>query len=240
MFKVFWLRALVVVAVTGGAYLLGRAWSHRVVAELPTADVCAISASALDEQTPATCMLRCQGSSSIQNAVEPPTPFATAEGVPTATPVELETPLTPQQVASASVLPHEPKDVIVIRLAAEAVPQAAPADVTTFDDALLAVPDGDAAASGKNCPAFMPYIDDEQNTAGAGAEFLSRLSTLLQETRTLFENAKQALPSFPDVSRYEHLFPKPDRDKGPARTKLDSMEFRPSDGRPGDFGPRPF
>lgn len=241
MFKKIGSRALVVAAVTGGAFLLGRALSHSATLEPILGNTsCCISALALVESR-MSCTAECRRSSNpALDTLELRPEDTTTERV-----------LTSEQTDAVASLPvevpaSEPKestptprgnDVIVIP---PATPETAPAPgLDVLDTALLDIPNFESAST--TAPSFMPYVEDEKVVTTAERNFLEELFfNWLGTNKTAGADVTPPATPTRDVAKYEPLFPKSDSDNVPARTKADTTEFRPSDARRGDFAPQPF
>ncbi len=241
MFKVIWTRGLVVVAVVGCAYVLGRIFSLSAVAT-PQAEcsrACSNEAACAEDGKAACCRSSATACGSLTTDSEP----LAAEPLVN---------FTRDENLSAAVAQPQPAmpaadDVIVIRTGSATVEGPAAPEPEGAEAALLALPSGGPANESATCPAFMPYIEDACPVRTAkDASVLDAvrgwLLDLAQVQRTSDDSqAENGQPqSWFDLRRYQHLFPKPNRDQGPARTKVDTMEFRPSDARHGEFTPLQF
>lgn len=243
MLKALWSRALVVALVTGGAFLLGRALSHSAAPRAGAAySMYRVMGEKVGELEPAGCTQPCPSCPTKEDLRALATTKATDRPIPPDP--TLETTAT----AEAASRPRTGDDVIVIAVPTTKLEPSQAPELDGADAALLRLPSCEAAGCTKGCPALMPYpADDERPSAAARSTSVVDFffQWLCPEKASTERNApavqsNTATQSAPDVSRYEHLFPKPDRDLSPARSQTDTMEFRPTDARKGEFKPQPF
>lgn len=140
MYRTFWSRALVGVAVTGAAFLLGRALSPSAAQEIAGAE----ESEPFTEQWPGACQEDCRFRAGLPEAPALPRDAEPPPELLVRNPKRLEIKPAAGEVITARTL----------RPAAEAPTVAE----------LLPAP---SRESTRPCPAFMPYIDDEPSAGPA-------------------------------------------------------------------------
>ena len=149
MVKQFWSRALMAVAVTGGAFMLGRALSHSATAGAAI-DVAVAADEDSAERYPSACGETCR-----HRGLQPDAPALPAPAfVP-----QPEVVLRSGETVRPTTAPRE-GEIIAIPSSLEPAPQEA-----TDGAALIGVPNRDVSDGTKGSPTFMPYVDDGRSDA---------------------------------------------------------------------------